>query len=218
MTNDANIDKVPRTTLATGEEVPMRRATPGVLTACAAVALLALAGCGGDDEPKATPASPTPSEQATPSPTPSPTPTPKPLSTFEGRPQVEALRTWAAAYGKAINAGDTSYPTMRRLMTQAGFQGLVTYLAPDDEGLHYPGPLPFTPTAVNVTPRTARVPACTWVQGWAQDPSTKKPARPRQIEATHFTLERQGGRWRVSGFYLDEGVTCARTKVKGVRW
>jgi hypothetical protein len=221
VTNTANADKVPRTELATGEEVPMRRAIPGVPTVCATVAvvavMLSLTACG-DDEPKATAASPSPSAEVTPSPVPTPKQTPRPLSTFEGRPQVEALRAWAAAYAKAINAGDTSYPTMRPLMTDAGFRGLVEYIAPDDEGLHYPGPVPFTPTAVNATSRTARVPACTWVQGWAQDPATGKPARPKQIAPSYFTLQREAGRWRISGFYITKGNECATTTVKGVRW
>jgi hypothetical protein len=196
----------------------MRRATRAVLALCAALAAVSLTACG-DDEPEAAPSSPSASVEATPSESATPTPTPKPrLSRFEGGPQVRALRRWAAAYGKAINAGDTAYPTMRPLMTDTGFQGLVKYLAPDDEGLHYPGPLPFTPTAVQGAAAAATVPACTWVQGWAQNPASKRPARPKQIAPSRFTLERVGGKWKVSGFYIDEGNQCARITVKGVTW
>lgn len=217
-TTTARAGRVPRVDRATGEELRMRRATPAALTACALLAAVALTGCGGDDEPQAAPPSPSVSAEPTPSRTPSPSPARTPLSRFEDRPEVRVLRTWGLAYAKAINAGNRQYPTLRPLMTGSGFQGLVKYIAPDDEGLYYPGPVPFTPTAVKGAGGTARVPACTWTQGWAQDPATKKPARPKQVRSSYFTVQREDGRWKVSGFYINEENTCAQSSVKGVRW
>lgn len=93
------------------------RRTSGVLVA---VLIAVLVACGGDEEPEAR-SSPTPeSSSATPTPSPGPTTTEKPLSRFEDRPQVEAMRKWAVRAGKAVNNGDRAMESTSAWATPSG--------------------------------------------------------------------------------------------------
>ena len=61
--------------------------------------------------------------------------------------------------------------------------------------MRYPGPLPFTPTAVDVTGATATVKACVWVEGCGLNRKTGKPARAKQIVPATFYLRKSARTW-----------------------
>src|SRR4051794_33543952 len=183
------------------------------MTATAAVVCLGLlTGCGGSEAaPQAAtsasssstsaPATPSSSPTATPAPTtsapkpkPKPTRTLAPLSRFEGEPVVKALRVFAAVSGRAVNANTMNYKPWLALMTPYARKNRADYIK-EDLGLRYPGPLPFTPTAVHVTGNTATVKACVWVQGWGLNHKTGKPARPRQIAPATFYVRKSSRTW-----------------------
>lgn len=195
----------------------MRRTAFGASTA---LAVAILTGCGGSDEPASEPET-TPVEPSTSSPAPSEaaskapesTVTAKPLSPYEDERPVQVLRDWTAALALSINAGDEQLSRVAPLSTPEGLDRFVGY-GTEDAGLFYPGPLPFTPTAVNVEGDRATVPVCAWVQGWAQKPATKQPARPKQIRPTQFLLVRSGGEWKVDDF-IDRAGACGSVPVKG---
>lgn len=181
---------------------------------------LAVAGCGGsapkaEDPPSASPTSstPTPTASAT---TPSPTPTVRPLSRFEGKPPVKALRTWAKAYGRAVNDKNRSLSTLVPLSTADGMKRFPRN-ASDDFGTYFPGPLPFTPVRVRVAGSTSVVTSCLWVQGWGQDPGTKLPVKKRAIGPADLVLKKVAGRWKVDQL-LTGSNDCSQVSVKGIPW
>jgi hypothetical protein len=195
---------------------PSRRRT----TLSAAVLLVLALGasaCGGNDDPKTTDdPSQTASATPTPTPTPTPSPTPTPLSPFEDRPQVQALRSWAAAVGQDINAHDPSMPRSARYETDHGQEAIPQYAA-EDMQLYYPGPAPFTPVAVTVSGRSATVSVCWMSQGWAEDPTTHKRARKRKVDPAAMTMRKEHGTWLLDDLRYAK-VDCSGVIVKGVHW
>lgn len=205
--------------------------TAGLAVASAMV--LVTAACGGDAEapPKAagsrteTPsATPTPTAGESPSapasasatPTPSPTRTARPLSPFEDEPQVMVLREWAVAMARGVNADDRAFEEAAPYMTKAG-RRVINRLAQEDIGQRYPGPMPFTPTAVTVDGRRAEVAVCWWGTGFALDPKTKKPARKHSKDTVTYVMKLQGGRWLLhDSIWVKDG--CGKVRVKGERW
>jgi hypothetical protein len=207
----------------------VRRPVARVVTATAASSLLLLTtACGGGDssaaqqpvgaESSSAPVSQTPSPSAAESESPSepsvpPTP---PLSRFEEEPPVIAARAWGAALARSINKRERDLATAKRFMTRAGQERFPGYAA-EDLGLYYPGPQPFTPTAVTVHGKQATLDLCWWSQGFAQDRGTKLPARKRSIDPARLMLEKQRGRWLVDDLAAGSG-NCSKVPVKGVGW
>ena len=193
-----------------------------VVSVSAAGLLLLTAGCSDDSEAQA-PATPattgsSPSPTASPTPTPSPTPTAQPLSRFEDEPPVIAARAWAAAFAQAINRRERTLGTAAPYSTAAGIARFQDYAKPE-MGLYYPGPMPFTPTAVKVTGGRAVVETCWWAFGFAQDRKTKLPAHKRLIDAEDVILKKQGGQWKVDDLLVHKGGgDCSAVPVKGVGW
>ena len=186
-------------------------------SALAAVAMalsVALAGCGGDGEPKAE--KPSAASSATPTVSPSPTKTTPPLSKFEDRPQVKALRKFLDRVAKAVNQRDAKLVSVRETMTVRG-QRVIPGLIAEDIGLRYLGPIPFTPTRVSAEGGAATIVGCLWGEGFAVDRKTKRPVATRQILPTNIAMIRDRGRWKVEG--LPAGThTCDGVKVRGVKW
>lgn len=197
-----------------------RPVTRMTATAAAGTLLLLGAACGGE-QPGTTqqPVGAT-STSATPSPTPvetpSPTPTTRPLSRFEDEPPVIAARKWAAAMARGVNARDRSFKAAAPFMTKAGRERFSSY-AQEDFGLRYPGPMPFTPTAVTVNGRSAEVSVCWWAYGFALDPKTKRPADKRKIEPATLFMKKEVGRWKLDDQLLAQG-NCGNVTVKGLGW
>jgi hypothetical protein len=181
---------------------------------------LGATACGGDatvTPTKSGSATPTTSVSPTPTPTPTPTPSPsaKPLSKFEDEAPVKVARQWAAALATDVNNKDKSYPASGAVSTKKA-QGYMGDFGNEDIGLVYPGPLPFTPTRVTTAGGTATVTGCFWVQGWAQDPTTKLPARKRKISRLNIVLKKLGGTWKFDDFVFNTSGDCSSTPVKGL--
>jgi hypothetical protein len=212
--------------------VTTQRPTKSTITtaATAVLGLGLLTGCGGGDAgPQAvasasssstsapTPATPSTTTvapaPATSAPKPKPTKTLAPLSRFEGEPVVKALRVFAAVSGRAVNANSLNYKPWLALMTPYGRKTRAYYIK-EDLGMRYPGPLPFTPTAVKVTGSTATVKACVWVQGWGLNRKTGKPARARRIVPAAFYVRKSGGAWLFDAMTIKPS-TCSGVSVKG---
>jgi hypothetical protein len=190
-----------------------------LLGAVLLAAALTASACGGDDADatdkpttRSTSASPTPSA------TPTPTPTEAPLSPFEAKPQVRALRAYMVAVGQALNSGDYAMHSVSGFTTSAGHQ--ATLGAVDFDIKHrynWPGPEPFTPTAVRSRGGSATVSTCIQTDGWSVNPKTGKTIGRRTIGAISFGMQKGGGRWRVDSITTGAG-DCASVAVKEVRW
>lgn len=199
--------------------------TRAVLAPVVGSLLVATAACGrGESAPEpqlpvgaqgttaAPSATPTPTETQTPS----PTPTTRPLSRFEDEPPVIAARKWGAAVSRALNKRQADLADAKRYMTRAGQERFPEY-ASVDMGLYFPGPQPFTPTAVTVHGRQATIELCWWSYGFAQDRESRLPTQKRGIEPGRLTLKKQKGRWLVDDLVMQDG-DCSRVPVKGVGW
>lgn len=192
------------------------RWTLGAVAGCALLALVA--GCtssgggtGGSSLPGPLPATsgstaaPTTSA-ASPSPSPS---TSAPLSRFEGDPGVAALRHFAAVSARTINAGRYISPELRALMTPTVAKEMKLTNGPDI-GLHYPGPVPFTPVRVGVTSTTSRrIDACWVAAGFAQKPGADKPAKPLKTIAVRSEETLTHGKLLLSVLLSVHSFSCS---------
>ncbi|HWU24045.1 MAG TPA: hypothetical protein VN088_21095 [Nocardioides sp.] len=185
----------------------------------ALVAVLAIAGsvlsaCGSSPAPVSTP---TPTV-ATTSASPKPTATATPLSPFEDRAPVEALRTWGAAAGRAVDRHDTRLVALRSVTTPAG-HGVSLQLFHTDltRGYRWPGPQPFTPTKVDVHGDVASVVGCFMTSGWSVRPSTHQRIGKRTVDSFRVGLRRSGGRWLFDSVAPEPG-TCKKVVVREVLW
>jgi hypothetical protein len=188
-----------------------------VLVASALSGCLVLSSCGGSDdatadEPAAASSSAAPSTSDSASP--SPEPEPEPLSRFEDDPAVKAARAWAAAAARSITAGQRDLARAKPFMTANG-QRVIPPLAADEIGLKYPGPVPFSPTAVDHAGDKATVQVCFWSAGFGLDRKTGQPAHAREVIPMQFAMVRQGGTWKIDAFYSSQ-ASCAKVPVKGV--
>jgi hypothetical protein len=191
----------------------LRRTT---LTGAILLALaLGSAACGGGDadttdDPSETPTSSTP--------TVTPTPTEEPLSAFEDRPQVKALRSWAAAATRDLNARRHTFPTARQFeVDTAKVRSDVAKSWQEDFDKYYPGPLPLTPIAVAGSGRRSVITTCVIASGFALTKKGGKPAEKRHVIATEFTMAKQSGTWLLAGI-LAGTADCDGVKIKGVEW
>lgn len=211
----------------------MTQRRPKATSAMAAPAVLSLGlltGCGGNEaapqdaapasSSASAPATTTPSSRTAPAPTvgapkpkPAPTKTQTPLSRFEDRPVVKALRVFAAVSGRAVNANNMNYKPWLALMTPYARKTRAYYIK-EDLGLKYPGPLPFTPTAVYVNGAMATVKACVWVQGWGLSRTTGKPARAKQIVPATFYLRKSARTWLFDAMTVNRS-SCSGASVQG---
>jgi hypothetical protein len=161
-----------------------------------------LAGCGGGGSPQVAPptasssvVSPTPIASAT---TPAPAPSSAaPLSAFEADPAVKALRLEYLGGAKAVNLKNGDLPELRDSSTQARFERMQALVRPEF-GMHYPGPVPFTPLAVSAASAgERRVAMCILGDGWLQDPATGRPTAPRRVTRWTASVVKQGTAWKV---------------------
>lgn len=184
------------------------------LSVAAAIAVVTwtLSGCGGTPAPVGTPSP----AVATTSASSKPTATATPLSRFEDQAPVKAVRTWLAAAARAVNAGDVRVRGAAGVLSAEGRRSMPGTLS-DDRGRYYPGPMPFTPTRVDVTGATAKVYGCLTGDGFAEDRATHRPARGRKVLPVQFWLSRDGGHWRIDNLY-DAAVACRRVRVVDVKW
>jgi hypothetical protein len=180
------------------------------------VLALGAAACGGSD-PKTT-EDPTESASTTSTPTPTPTETAAPLSPFEDRAQVKALRSWAAASTRDVNARHHDFPSARQFeVDTAKVRSDVEFSWQQDFDKYYPGPLPFTPIAVSGAKRHSAITTCVLGAGFSLKKPGGRPAEKRKVIPVVFTMTKQRGRWLLAGI-VGGTADCAGVKVKGVLW
>lgn len=195
----------------------MRSRLGAGVAVCAVVGLLTACG-GGSDAAGPSSSSTTPSSTTTTSPpsttTTTATPTAPPLSPFEDKASVVALRAWALAVAQSTTANDKAMKAVVPLATAAGLAD-SKIASESDMGLVYPGPLPFTPTTVTESGSIANIKACVQAGGWGLDPKTKLPTGSRSIIAADFGLKLTGGAWKLNSV-VEGSHSCAKVVVKGV--
>jgi hypothetical protein len=180
------------------------------------VLALGAAACGSGDDPKTTD-DPTETASVTASPTPTTTPTAEPLSPFEDRPQVKALRAWAAAATQDLNARHRDFPAARTFEVDTQkVRKDVAFSFHEDFDKYYPGPLPFTPVAVTGG-RRATVSTCVLGAGFALDKPGGTPAEKREVISTVFTMAKEHGTWLLAGIVAGT-ADCGGVRIKGVQW
>lgn len=185
------------------------------LTATLAVAAIGLSGCGNDGATAAD--GPTSVPVATTTPASPTTATSAPLSRFEDRAPVQALRRWAVLMEHAVNRRDTSLHSLAPVATPSGITLLRRVFASDlRHGYTWPGPQPFTPTRVTVSGKTATVSLCLELSGWSQDRRHGRAIHKRAVSPGVFTMVRRGSAWK-----LDDAATgsfsCSHVKVSESR-
>jgi hypothetical protein len=197
------------------------------------VAALALSACG-QDVPETSPPTATaepqgagsisePAETTEPTATSSvaaegdPVATGTPDGRWEKDPAVKALRLQYLGSAKAVNAGRTDIPELRKSSTADRFSRLDAIWAPE-YGYRYPGPIPFTPLAVSAESETTRVVAlCVLAKGWLRNPNTGQPAEPRQVQRGRARVVKEGGTWRVDSIRGADG-SCDGVPIEEVRF
>ena len=191
------------------------RWTLGAAAGCALIALVAGCTTSSDGDGASTPPGPLPATSSsidtstTSSGTSGPTPSKSaPLSRFEGDPGVAALRHFAEVSARTINSGRYTSAALRSLMTPTVAKEMKQTNGPD-VGLHYPGPIPFTPIRVVVTSTTSRrIDGC-WVStGFAQNPRTNKPAQPLKLIAVRSEETLTHGTWLLSVLLAVHSFSC----------
>jgi hypothetical protein len=198
---------------------PSRRRTTAAGVLLVALALGASA-CGGGDADASDKPTKTASTSASASPTPTPTPaaTPDPLSPFEDRPPVKALRSWADAAVRDVNARQHEFPTARQFQVDTDkVRHDVEFSWQQDFDKYFPGPLPFTPIAVSGSKGQARITTCVLGAGFSLKKQGGQPAEKRQVLPVVFTMAKQGGAWLLAGI-VGGTADCSGVKIKEVQW
>jgi hypothetical protein len=139
-----------------------------------------------------------------------------PLSPFEKDPGVKVLRRHYAGLAEAVNAKNPNIADLTQTSTKARAARHAQIIKPD-LGLHYPGPIPFTPLATSVTGSTEKVAMCVISDGWAVNPTTGAPAHPEQVLRLTATLVKHGGAWRVDSIVRVPG-SCAGVQIAEVKF
>lgn len=196
---------------------------------CTVVATFAVGGCSSSSNsagstPSATTASPTSSGVSVPPSSSSTAPPPAkvtslpPLSPYEKLPQVVGVRAFEREYAKAVNAGSESYgPLVATFGPALKNPANRKWLFGTDlkKHLHYPGPVPMTPTGVSGN----KVFGCVWSTGFATDAKTGVPPEPRKIETFQFWMVKNSrGKYVVNAMYSAPQINCSKYKVVGRAW
>ncbi|KYH45012.1 hypothetical protein AZH51_14070 [Branchiibius sp. NY16-3462-2] len=81
-------------------------------------------------------------------------------------------------------------------------------------GVHYPGPVPLTPTRVDGN----YVYACMMGAGFAVDPKTGKPAEARSIYPTRFKVVKGAQGYVISTYGNDPAIHCDGVNIVRRAW
>jgi hypothetical protein len=198
---------------------PSRRRTT-LAAAVLAVLALGASACGGADPKASDDPTTTPPTSVAPTPTPTPTVTPSqaPQSPFEDRPQVKALRSWADAATRDVNARHHDFPTARQYQVDSDkVRHDVEFSWQQDFDKYFPGPLPFTPMAVSGSKGQSRVTTCVLGAGFSLKKEGGRPAEKRQVIPVVFTMAKQHGTWLLAGI-AGGTADCGGVKIEEVHW
>ncbi|GAA4283227.1 hypothetical protein GCM10022261_07580 [Brevibacterium daeguense] len=198
---------------------------------CSAVVLAAscvtLAACQTGDS------SVTPAAPAAADPTPTIAPEPDPTSTrptdasaadgavpeeirqADETEEAKTIRTFFSGLAKGVNDGDFDNQELRDTSSQERFerneQTMAVY-----EGLHFPGPIPFTATDVTSSGQYASVIGCSVDTGWAQN-EAGEPVGTWTTSAARIELIREDDRWKVD-VISPSGVDCTDVPLEKKEW
>jgi hypothetical protein len=196
-----------------------------VTRAIRAVALLALAfaaGCTSSaGSPTVGPVNDTSQDTVStpPSDSPSPPPTTGPSSPEPTGPAphvtdpgVQALRAWAAAAARTVNAGHYDSAALDKLMT-ARFRQHMKAVLGNSVGFRYPGPIPFTPKSVHPSANQRQIDVCFVSSGYAVSKKTGKPKGNLQVTPLDARVRRANGRWLVAALY-NGSFSCRGVQIR----
>ena len=131
---------------------------------------------------------------------------------------MKAMRAFAAQAARTINSGHQIDSKLRALMTP-GLAKSVRYITGPDVGLYYPGPVPFTPVSVRAVSSTQRqMNLCFIGKGFAEKPSTKKPASALMLLPVNGGAVLSAGHWVISQFFAGKGFSCSGVKITRATW
>jgi hypothetical protein len=165
--------------------------------------LLLAAACSSDADSSGKEAPTTPAVAPR---TPPPSVSPKVLAS----PQAKAVDAWAAAFARAVNAGDHGFAGAADPSAPAVEEWMERHAGPE-WGRYFPGPLPVAPLGVRPVDATHReVEACVLVSGWSQQSRTVRRTRSREVVGMTFHVGSNAGHWRV------ERITSASIDCRGV--
>jgi hypothetical protein len=186
------------------------------------IAILGSACGGGDARTSAKPSVPPSTRAATPTPTPTPTPAPTaaatPVSRFEDRPEVQALRSWAAAATRDVNARHHRFPTARQFQVDsANTMSDVATSWRQEFDKYFPGPLPFTPIEVSRSGRRSVVTTCVTSAGFSLRKPGGQPAERHAVIPVVFTMARQGDSWLLADI-VGGTADCKGVQIAPVPW
>lgn len=129
-----------------------------------------------------------------------------------------AMRAFAIQAARTVNTGHEIDTKLRALITPVVAKN-IGYITGPDVGLYYPGPVPFTPVSVKIVSATERqMNLCFVAKGFAEKPSTKRPAAPLMLLRVDGGAVLTGGRWKVSTFYSSNAFSCTGVTIPRPLW
>jgi hypothetical protein len=130
----------------------------------------------------------------------------------ESDPVVQTLRKHYKALALAVNtqqADDAALTDTSTVSRQEFLPGIVK----SENGLRYPGPIPFTPVSRRVLASTRQeLILCVMGEGFADDPRTGRPPATESVTRVRATVIRQNGEWKVDSVF-DETGSCDTVQV-----
>ena len=135
----------------------------------------------------------------------------------EDDPAVQAVRRYFDAAYRAIEDDDLGSQALRDASTPARAEQNAQAFA-DVVELSAPGPLPFTPTAIEETgPGQRTVSVCAYYWGWLRDPGSDVPTTALEVRAARVQVEDVDGTWKVGGVEVTEG-DCTGVEIREELW
>ena len=204
---------------ANATDVPA--AARGLILAGALGMLTVTAACSSaksDQQALPTPrtASPGPAASAPPAAATQPQAPPQPLP-GEDDPAVQAVRRYFDAAYRAIEEDDLGSQALRDASTPTRAEQNAQAFA-DVVELSAPGPLPFTPTALEENgPGRRTVSVCAYYWGWLRNPGSDAPTAPLEVRAARIQVEDVDGTWKVAGVEVTDG-DCTGVEIREELW
>jgi hypothetical protein len=135
----------------------------------------------------------------------------------EDDPVVQAVRRYFDAAYRAIEDDDLGSQSLRDASTPARAEQNAQAFA-DVVELSAPGPLPFTPTAIEETgPGQRIVSVCAYYWGWLRNPGSDAPTTALEVRAARVQVEDVDGTWKVAGVEVTEG-DCTGVEIREELW
>jgi hypothetical protein len=129
--------------------------------------------------------------------------------------EAKAIKTFFSGMAKAVNDGSFDNQELRDTSSRERFERNEQTMAAY-EGLHFPGPIPFTATDVTTMDGYASVIGCSVDAGWAQN-EAGEPVGAWTTSAAKIELVREDDRWKVD-VISPSGVDCTDVPLEKKEW